>query len=94
MPRQPDPTWDTLDELFGPTRTRQEANRRGMCVRDLRAAGATPDEIRTTHAYCSRRFTTFTELALLNHLSAATTQRGHAEMDSFLDRVLGEREPS
>jgi hypothetical protein len=83
-----------LDELFGPTRTRQEGRRRGIATNDLLAAAATPEEVRTTYHYCQRRFTTFTEMALLGHLSAAVreSERGTTKLDGFLDGLLGQRE--
>jgi hypothetical protein len=89
--RPQDDLWETLDELFGPTRTRQEGSRRGLCVRELRLADATPDEVRVTYAYCRARFTTFTEMALLGHLSAATAPAAPMQVDTFLNRILGER---
>jgi hypothetical protein len=79
-----------LDELFGPYRTKQEGRRRGIACNELLAAAATPEEVRITHDYCRRRFTAFTEMALLNHLSAA--QREHkpgTAVDDFLDGILG-----
>lgn len=92
MSRQPNQEWDLLDELFGPTRTTQEAKRRGLCIKELRSANATLEEIRVTYDYCHRRFTTFTEMALLNHLSAATTEHKRSNVDGFLDSILGPRD--
>lgn len=81
-----------LDELFGTTRTKQEGRRRGIACNDLLAAAATADEVRVTYDYCRRRFKTFTEMALLNHLSAATTEHKRSSVDGFLDSVLGPRQ--
>jgi hypothetical protein len=87
MSREPDPLWDVMDELFGFCRTRQEASRRGRAVKELREAGATVEEVRTTYAYC-KRFPSFTEMAIVGHLSAAL-HAAQKPVDSAIDRILG-----
>lgn len=83
----------TLDELFGPTRTKQEGRRRGIACNELLSAAATVDEVRRTFDYCKRKFTVFTEMALLNHLSAAQREPDPGTgVDEWIDGVLGPRE--
>lgn len=89
MSREPDPLWDVFDELFGFCRTRMEASRRGKAVKELREAGATVEEIRVTYAYC-KRFPSFTEMAVVAHLSAALQNAQQVtNVDSAIDRILG-----
>jgi Asp-tRNA(Asn)/Glu-tRNA(Gln) amidotransferase A subunit family amidase len=73
MNRQPDPLWDALTEVF-PTddvMTRNERARWNVAVKQLREAGATPDEIRRrAHAYQRAHPTwAYTPLALVSHWS-------------------------
>lgn len=89
MQRQRDELWDCLDDLFGPTRTRPEQSRRGKCVRELRYAGITVEEVRVTYSYCSRKFPSFTEMALLNHLSAALRDAERPSVQDAIDAILG-----
>ncbi len=67
----PDLLWDALDETFGPVRTKSERGRRNSVVKELRDAGATPEQVRIAYEYCRRTFTTFTEKALTAHFSRA-----------------------
>jgi hypothetical protein len=69
--RQRDPIWDALDLHFGPVRTNSERGRRNLAVRELREAGASPEEIRVAYEYCKKSFTTFTEMALASHFGRA-----------------------
>lgn len=81
--RARDIVWDTLEELFGPCRTSTERGRRNRAVRELREAGASADEIRTTFRYCQSKFTHFREMAICANLTAATTSptRGGSLVD-------------
>src|SRR3972149_505927 len=71
-----DQLWECLTELFGPARTGRERGRRNTVVKEMRDAAATREEVVTTYEYCRRRFSTFTEVALTGHLSAALQQSG------------------
>jgi len=55
--RRRDLIWDTLVELFGlgPT-TKQEQRRVGRNVADLKAKGATPDEMRRVYDRCCEQW--------------------------------------
>lgn len=66
-----DETWDALEEEFGPVRTKSERGRRNAAVKELKDAGATPEEIKISAEYCRRNFTHFTEKALCSWLSRA-----------------------
>jgi hypothetical protein len=70
-PRPRDEIWDTLTEHFGEPRTKSERGRRNAAVRELRDAGARPDEIRTALEYCARTFTHFTEIAVCSWFTRA-----------------------
>lgn len=87
--RERDPIWDTLDALFGFARTKTEASFRGKAVRELRAAGATPEEIRIAHAWCQKNFSPFSEGALIKYFGRALHE--HREQQSTAD-VFGEIE--
>jgi len=69
--RQRDPIWDALDLHFGPVRTNSERGRRNLAVKELREAGASPEEIRVAYLWCDKNFTTFTEMALVSHFGRA-----------------------
>lgn len=69
-----DELWNTISELFGDTRTRSEASRRGKVIGELLEAGATADEVKATYSYCRSRFSQFTEMALCTNLARATAQ--------------------
>lgn len=75
MSRPRDEIWDTLDELFGPVRTKPARSRRNAAVKELRDAGATPEEIRIAYDYCRMHFTTFTEMAVSAWLDRALHER-------------------
>lgn len=87
QPRRRNELWDVIEELFGPCRTRQEATKRGMVVRELAQAAppATPDEVRVTYRFCAKHYSRFTEMALLTNLSAATQEaaKGSATIDHW-----------
>lgn len=70
-PRAPDPIWEALTAAFGEVRTPSERGRRNRAVRELKEAGATPEEIEITVEYCRRNFTSYTELAICSWLSRA-----------------------
>lgn len=71
MARERDELWDELDALFGPSRTKTEASMRGKAVKELREAGATPEEIRIAHAWCAKNFSPFSEMALVKYFGRA-----------------------
>jgi hypothetical protein len=71
MPREIDPIWDALDLHFGPVRTKGERGRRNVAVKELRDAGATPEEITIAYEWCKKSFTVFTEMALVQHFGRA-----------------------
>jgi hypothetical protein len=70
-PRPRDEVWDALDLHFGPVRTRAERGRRNVAVKQLKEAGASPEEIRIAFDWCQKSFTIFTEMALVSHLGRA-----------------------
>lgn len=70
-----DEVWDALEEAFGPVRTKDERGRRNRACRQLREAGATPEEIQVAVDYCERNFTIFTEMAVCGWLSRALHER-------------------
>lgn len=80
MTRPPDPIWDALDLHFGPVRTKSERGRRNVAVKELRDAGATPDEIRVAYEYCRKHFTVFTEMALCQHFGRAQNEHINASL--------------
>ena len=69
--REPDEIWDALDLHFGPVRTKAERGRRNVAVKQLREAGANPDEIAVAFRWCADNFTVFTEMALVSHFGRA-----------------------
>jgi len=69
MPR--DEIWDQLDLHFGPVRTKSERGRRNVAVKQLREAGATPEEVTVAYEWCAKTFTVFTEMALVAHFGRA-----------------------
>lgn len=69
--RERDVIWDQLDLHFGPVRTKGERGRRNVAVKELRDAGATPEEITIAFQWCEKSFTTFTEVALCQHFGRA-----------------------
>jgi hypothetical protein len=69
--REPDIVWDALDLHFGPVRTRAERGRRNVAVKQLKEAGASPEEIAVAYRYCASTFTVFTEMALVSHFGRA-----------------------
>lgn len=69
--RPRDLLWDTLTEHFGEPRTKSERGRRNHAVRELRDAGATPEEVAIVIDYCQRNFTSYTEIALCSWLTRA-----------------------
>jgi len=69
--REPDVIWDALDLHFGPVRTKGERGRRNVAVKELRDAGATPEEIRIAYEWCKKSFTVFTEMAVVQHFGRA-----------------------
>jgi len=69
--RERDEIWDALDQHFGPVRTKSERGRRCVAVKELREAGATPDEIRIAYKFCQDSFSVFTEIALAQHFGRA-----------------------
>ena len=71
MPRDRDPLWDQLDLHFGPVRTKAERGRRNAAVKELRLAGASPEEVTVAYQWCARTFTVFTEMALVSHFGRA-----------------------
>lgn len=92
--RPRDEVWDALEVEFGPVRTKSERGRRNLAVKELREAGATPEEIAICASYCRRNFTHFTEMALCNWLSRSLhemKQQG-ASRDTFLRLVTRDRE--
>ena len=66
-----DQIWDTLTEHFGEPRTRSERGRRNRAVRELKEAGATPEELQIVISYCQRSFSSYTEMALCSWLTRA-----------------------
>lgn len=70
-PKERDPIWDSLDLHFGPVRTKSERGRRNLAVMELREAGASAEEIAVAYRWCQKSFTTFTEMALVNHFGRA-----------------------
>lgn len=69
--RKPDPLWDALTAALGEAVTRTEQSNRGRTASELRAAGATPDDV---HARCReyrRRYPNMalTDSALRKHWS-------------------------
>lgn len=82
--RPKDEIWDALTEAFGEVRTSQERGRRNRAVRDLREAGATPEEIGIVVDYCRRNFTVFTEMAVCNWLSRAL----HESKENSFENVI------
>lgn len=84
-----DEVWDALEKEFGAVRTKSERGRRNSAVKELREAGATPEEIAVAAEYCRRNFTHFTEKAVCSWLSRALedqTASGVAR-DTFLRLV-------
>ena len=69
--RPQDEIWNALDLHFGPVRTRAERGRRNVAVKQLKEAGASPEEIRIAYDWCAKSFTIFTEMALVSHLGRA-----------------------
>lgn len=69
-----DEIWTCLENLFGATRTRSEASRRGRVISELLEAGATVAEVELTFRYCRSHFSQFTEMALCTNLGRATAQ--------------------
>lgn len=69
--RQRDEIWDQLDLHFGPVRTKGERGRRNVAVKELREAGATPEEVTVAYEWCKKSFTTFTEVAVCQHFGRA-----------------------
>lgn len=67
--RPRNPLWDTLTHMFGPATTRSNETKRGKIVRELKAAGATPEEMLKRGKAWPRHFdtATLTETALLEH---------------------------
>jgi hypothetical protein len=84
-----DVTWDTLEELMGPVRTPSERGRRNKAVAELKAALATPDEIRRAYSYCKGNFTQFSEMALITNFSLAQ-QASSDELEDAIGRMLGD----
>ena len=72
--RPTDVTWDILEEIFGPVRTRSERSRRNRAVMELREAGASVEEIRQTHRYCRHHYTSFSEMAICTNLTRANSK--------------------
>jgi hypothetical protein len=73
--RQRDEIWDQLDLHFGPVRTKGERGRRNVAVKELREAGATPEEVTVAYEWCKKSFTTFTEVAVCQHFGRAQHER-------------------
>lgn len=84
-----DEVWDAIEKEFGPVRTKSERGRRNSAVKELKEAGATPEEIAVAADYCRRNFTHFTEKALCSWLSRALEEQAAsgAARDSFLRLV-------
>ena len=77
--RARDEIWDQLDAHFGPVRTKAERGRRNAAVKQLREAGATPQEIALAYEWCARTFTVFTEMAIVSHFGRAQHEMRPAE---------------
>lgn len=74
--RPRDEIWDTITEHFGEPRTQSERKRRNGAVRELREAGATPEEVAIVIDYCRRNFNSYTEMALCSWLTRALQEHG------------------
>lgn len=74
--RARDPLWDALTEAIGEAATRTEQSNRGRTVSELKAAGATPDEIAARCSEYRRRYQNMalTDAALRKHWSDLTPQ--------------------
>jgi hypothetical protein len=90
--RLPDEIWDALTEHFGDVRTKDERGRRNAAVKQLREAGATPEEIRVTFEFCEARFTSFTEMALCSWLSRALHEASKQDKRGDFLRLLRREE--
>lgn len=86
MARERDEVWDALDALFGPCRTKTEASMRGKAVKELKDAGATPDEIEIAHRWCAANFNPFSEMALVKYFGRAQHE-AMAQPASNVDNV-------
>ena len=71
-PREPNPIWDALVEVFGEPSTDSARTLRGKVCSSLTRAGATPDEVLTRARSWPRHFesATLTETALEKHWDA------------------------
>jgi len=87
MARERCEIWDALDGLFGPARTKTEASMRGKAVKELKEAGATPDEIEIAHRWCAANFNPFSEMALVKYFGRAQ----HEAMAQPTDNVTAIR---
>jgi hypothetical protein len=85
--RERDEIWDALDAHFGPCRTKTEASMRGKAVKELREAGATPDEIAIAHRWCAANFSPFSEMALVKYFGRAQ----HEALEPAKDNVTAIR---
>ena len=74
--REPDPLWDAVVEVCGPAATKAEQKRRGMVCSQLRAAGASPDDVYRAAAAARQmwRNITLTDTALVNRFSMLLTE--------------------
>jgi hypothetical protein len=91
MPRPRDEIWDQLDLHFGPVRTKAERGRRNQAVKQLRDAGATPQEVTVAFEWCARTFTVFTEMALVAHFGRAQHEAVAAESPLTLVRRMADQ---
>lgn len=88
--RPRDLLWDSLTEFFGEPRTQSERGRRNRAVRELREAGATPEEVQIVIDYCQRNFTSFTEIALCSWLTRALKEHdGRSNVRELFLRAQG-----
>lgn len=88
--RPRDELWDSLTEFFGEPRTKSERGRRNRAVRELRDAGATTQEVQIVIDYCSRNFTSFTEMALCSWLTRALKEQdGRSNVRELFLRAQG-----
>lgn len=66
--RPPDPIWDTVVEIFHPSGLPETARARvGQAVKDFKAKGATPDDIRTRYQHAVAEWPTVGPEGVLKH---------------------------
>lgn len=92
MSEKRDEIWDALTEAFGEVRTSPERGRRNRAVRELREAGATPEEIVIAVDYCRRNFTVFTEMAICGWLSRALHENKQDSFENVIQLAMRRQE--